>query len=80
MLYKSNISRGEYKMYDSILIDYGLEKFHKYVMANSIIDYPFPQTDYPSIYTDIYSYWRAAYIAGEKKCLVEQLKIDKEWS
>nr|DAM57972.1 MAG TPA: hypothetical protein [Caudoviricetes sp.] len=39
-------------MYDSILIDYGLEKFHKYVMANSIIDYPFPQTDYPSIYTD----------------------------
>lgn len=79
MLYKSNISRGEYKMYDSILIDYGLEEFHKYVMANSIIDYPFPQTDYPSIYTDPSTLTEEQRILQEKmKCLVEQLKIDKE--
>lgn len=79
MLYKSNISRGEYKMYDSILIDYGLEKFHKYVMANSIIDYPFPQTDYPSIYADPSTLTEEQRVLQEKmKCLVEQLKIDKE--
>lgn len=79
MLYKSNISRGEYKMYDSILIDYGLEKFHKYVMANLIIDYPFPQTDYPSIYADPSTLTEEQRVLQEKmKCLVEQLKIDKE--
>lgn len=59
-------------MYDSILIDYGLEKFHKYVMANSIIDYP-------SIYTDPSTLTEEQRILQEKmKCLVEQLKIDKE--
>lgn len=66
-------------MYDSILIDYGLEKFHKYVMANSIIDYPFPQTDYPSIYADSSTLTEEQRVLQEKmKCLVEQLKIDKE--
>lgn len=79
MLYKSNISRGEYKMYDSILIDYGLEKFHKYVMANSIIDYPFPQTDYPSIHDDPSTLTEEQRVLQEKmRRLVEQLKIDKE--
>lgn len=66
-------------MYDSILIDYGLEKFHKYVMANSIINYPFPQTDSPSIHADPSTLTEEQRVLQEKmKCLVEQLKIDKE--
>lgn len=66
-------------MYDSILIDYGLEKFHKYVMANSIIDYPFPQTDYPSIHDDPSTLTEEQRVLQEKmRRLVEQLKIDKE--
>lgn len=79
MLYKSNISRGEYKMYDSILIDYGLEKFHKYVMANSIIDYPFPQTNYPSIHADPSTLTEEQRVLQEKmRRLVEQLKVNEE--
>lgn len=66
-------------MYDSILIDYGLEKFHKYVMANLIIDYPFPQTDYPSIHADPSTLTDEQRVLQDKmKCIVEQLKIDKE--
>ena len=66
-------------MYDSILIDYGLEKFHKYVMANSIIDYPFPQTDYPSIHADQSTLTEEQHVLQEKmKCLVEQLKVNEE--
>ncbi len=59
-------------MYDSILIDYGLEKFHKYVMANSIIDYP-------SIHADPSTLTEEQRVLQEKlRCPVEQLKIDKE--
>lgn len=66
-------------MYDSILIDYGLEKFHKYVMANSIIDYPFPQTVYPSIHADPSTLTEEQHVLQDKmRRLVEQLKIDKE--
>lgn len=63
-------------MYDSILIDYGLEKFHKYAMSNPIIDYPFPQTDCPSIYADPSTLTEEQRVLQEKmKRLVEQLKV-----
>lgn len=66
-------------MYDSILIDYGLEKFHTYIMVNSIIDYPFPQTDYPSIHANPSTLTEEQRVLQEKmKCLVEQLKVNEE--
>lgn len=66
-------------MYDSILIDYGLEKFHKYVMSNPIIDYPFPQTDCPSIHTDPSTLTEEQRKIQEKmRSLVEQLKVNEE--
>ena len=66
-------------MYDSILIDYGLEKFHTYIMVDSIIDYPFPQTDYPSIHANPSTLTEEQRVLQEKmKCLVEQLKVNEE--
>ena len=66
-------------MYDSILIDYGLEKFRTYIMVNSIIDYPFPQTDYPSIHANPSTLTEEQRVLQEKmKCLVEQLKVNEE--
>lgn len=66
-------------MYDSILIDYGLEKFHTYVMVNSIIDYPFPQTNCPSIHADPSTLTEEQRVLQEKlRRSVKQLKIDKE--
>lgn len=66
-------------MYDSILIDYGLEKFHTYIMVNSIIDYPFPQTDYPSMHANPSTLTEEQRVLQEKmKCLMEQLKVNEE--
>ena len=66
-------------MYDSILIDYGLEKDHKCYMADLDISYPFPQTDYPSIHADPSTLTEEQCVLQEKlRRRVEQLNIDKE--
>lgn len=66
-------------MYDSILIDYSLEKAHKCYMSDLDISYPFPQTDYPSIHADPSTLTEEQRILQEKmRRIVEQLKMDKE--
>lgn len=66
-------------MYDSILIDYGLEKAHKCYMADLDIDYPFPQTNCPSIYVDPFTLTEEQRKMQEKmKRLVNQLKVNEE--
>ncbi|NSE27478.1 hypothetical protein G4451_13030 [Fusicatenibacter saccharivorans] len=66
-------------MYDSILIDYGLEKAHKCYMADLDISYPFPQTNYPSIYADPSTLTEEQRVLQEKmRRLVEQVKVNEE--
>lgn len=66
-------------MYDSILIDYGLEKAYKCYMSDLDIGYPFPQTDCPSIHADPSILTEEQCVLQEKmRRLVEQLKMDKE--
>lgn len=66
-------------MYDSILIDYGLEKAHKCYLSDLDISYPFPQTDYPSIHADPSTLTEEQRVLQDKlRRHVEQLKIDKE--
>ena len=66
-------------MYDSILIDYGLEKAHKCYMADLDISYPFPQTNYPSIYSDPSTLTEEQRVLQEKmRRLVEQVKVNEE--
>lgn len=66
-------------MYDSILIDYGLEKAHKCYISDLDISYPFPQTDYPFIYADPSTLTEEQRVSQEKmKCLVEQVKVNEE--
>ena len=66
-------------MYDSILIDYGLEKAHKCYMADLDISYSFPQTNYPSIYADPSTLTEEQRVLQEKmRRLVEQVKVNEE--
>lgn len=66
-------------MYDSILIDYGLEKAHKCYMSDLDISYPFPQTDCPSIHADPSTLTEEQRKLQKKmQDIVNQLKVNEE--